>query len=200
MRVHRGVISYSPRPLCVCRQYNGCFLCRHHNGSLGPLNDKVISILAAWVQKESLSPPPPAAATTTTIIIVEGARRGTRHLYAAEPRRRGGWEREGVSHGKRQKRYAAARGDPDASPTPDKAQARHINTCVPLPPVACPQPHVPQGFLMQQAQWQLRSTREGRAHKGRGERGLSGGRKKGMMRRAATRTRAPPTCLPLGDP
>ena len=30
-------------------------------------------------------------------------------------------------------------GDPDASPTPDKVQAQHINTCVPPPPVACPQ-------------------------------------------------------------
>ena len=25
------------------------------------------------------------------------------------------------------------RGDPDASPTPDKVQAQHINTCVPPP-------------------------------------------------------------------
>ena len=34
---------------------------------------------------------------------------------------------------------ASARGDPDASPTPDKANAQHISTCVPPPPVACPQ-------------------------------------------------------------
>ena len=46
-------------------------------------------------------------------------------------------------------------------------------------------------LLVRQAQWQWRSTREGRARKGRGERSLSG--KKGMLRRAATRTRAPHT-------
>jgi len=85
------------------------------------------------------------------------ARRGTRHLHAAEPRRRKGWEREGVHRGTRHLRAAEAkkgmllRGDPDASPTPDKAQAQHINTCVPPPPVACPQlppsPR-PQGFFI----------------------------------------------------
>ena len=43
------------------------------------------------------------------------------------------------------------RGDPDASPTPDKVQAQHISTCVSPPPVACPQlppPHAPQGFFI----------------------------------------------------
>ena len=42
------------------------------------------------------------------------------------------------------------------------------------------------------------SARERRARTGRGERNLSGG-KKGMLRRAATRTRAPPPRPPLGD-
>ena len=75
------------------------------------------------------------------------ARRGTRHLHAAEPRRREGWEREGSHRGTCHLRAAEAkkgmllRGDPDASPTPDKVQAQHINTCVPPQPVACPHPH-----------------------------------------------------------
>jgi len=45
-------------------------------------------------------------------------------------------------------------------------------------------------LLVFQAQWRWRSTREGRARKGRGERSLTG--KKVMLRRAATRTRARP--------
>jgi len=117
----------------------------------------------------------------------EGVHRGTRHLQAAEPRR--------------QERYAAARGDPDASSTPDKVRAQHINTWVPPPPAACPQlpptPTPPKGFfingffivvarslnvqnplLVRQAQWQWRPTREGRARKGRGA-GRCGGRATG---------------------
>ena len=39
--------------------------------------------------------------------------------------------REGVYRG------MLLRGDPDASPTPDKVHAQHINTCVPPPPAAC---------------------------------------------------------------
>ena len=48
------------------------------------------------------------------------------------------------------KLVAAARGDPDASPTPDKAHAQHINSCAPPPPVACPScspPLLHQRFL-----------------------------------------------------
>ena len=75
------------------------------------------------------------------------------------------------------KRYAAARGDPDASPTPEKAQAQHIYTSVPPPPVVCPQlppPPRPPRFL-------------GAA---------------GRKRYAAARgdpDASPPTRLPLGD-
>jgi len=69
--------------------------------------------------------------------IREGrARKG--HLQAVEPRR--------------QKRYAAARGDPDASPTSEKVHAQHISSCVPPPPVACPNcppPPRPSRFLHQ---------------------------------------------------
>ena len=106
-----------------------------------------------------------AATTTTNTIIVESVCRGTRHLQAAEPRRRGKWEREGAhrrcvfqkqaphklhhQHHRRRtinsfsskylhpwpappnatfqhfrgQRKAAARGDPDASPTLDKARS-----------------------------------------------------------------------------
>ena len=55
---------------------------------------------------------------------------GSSKVFVLKPRRCGGWVREGVLRGtrhfqaaepKRQKRYAAARGDPDASPTPGKA-------------------------------------------------------------------------------
>jgi len=60
--------------------------------------------------------------------------------------------------------------------------------------------NVQSPLLVLQAQWQWRSTREGRASKERGERSLPGGRNKGMLRRAATLTRAPPPpSLPLGD-
>ena len=50
-------------------------------------------------------------------------------------------------------------------------------------------------LLVRQAQWQWRSTLEGRARKGRGERSFSVG-KKGMLRRAATRTQARPRTMP----
>ena len=113
------------------------------------MNYGFISILAAWVQSDS---------STTTFSSTRKAghrhrrcrrrhcaRRGTRYLNAAEPRRREGWEREGVHRGTRHLRAAEAkkgmllRGEPDASPTPGKVQAQHINTCVPPSPVACPE-------------------------------------------------------------
>ena len=74
------------------------------------------------------------------------------------------------------------RGDPDAINSGFFIVARSLNVRSPL--------------LVGQAQWQWRSTREGRARKGRGERSLSG--EKGMLRRAAARSRAPPR-PPLGD-
>ena len=71
-------------------------------------------------------------------------------LHVARPRRREGWERKGVHRGTRHLRTAEAkkgmllRGNPDASPTPDKAQARHH----PWPAPNCPHPHAPQDFFI----------------------------------------------------
>ena len=125
------------------------------------------------------------------------------------------------------------RGDPDASPTPGKVQAQHINTCVPPPPVACPQlppsprlpwflhqrflhrcallfqlphPRAPQGFFnndffivassldVQSPCWCGRPSDSGGRHvkgehvKEAANAAFQGAGKKGMLRRAATRT------------
>ena len=90
-----------------------------------------------WSPPPPTQPPPPPPPQ----VIFDGARRGTRHLQATEPRRRGGWDCGGnhrasaIFDRRKPKRYAAARDDPTASPTPNKVQAQHINTCVPPPPV-----------------------------------------------------------------
>ena len=104
---------------------------------------------------------------------------------------------------RRQNRYAAARGDPDASPTFfSKYSHPWLAPNCPLPP----RPkflyqrflqralNVRSPLLVRQAQWQWRSTRERWARKGHGERSLPG--EKGMPRRAVTRTRAPPYACP----
>ena len=82
--------------------------------------------------------------------------------------------------------------------------------CPQLPPSPRPKGFFINGFfivarsldvrsplLVRQAQWQWRSTREGRAHKGRGERNQSGGKRCFSAR--GDPDVSPPTRLPLGD-
>ena len=138
MRVQRGVISYSPRSLCVCLSYHttmavGLFkskssthfpalFLKHaqhtHAAPTLPLGDtpnthalpQTLALSAGRsrcvLQKQASYhaqppppppppppplPPPPPPPTPSLATIVKGVHRGTRHLQAAELRRRGGW-------------------------------------------------------------------------------------------------------------
>ena len=86
------------------------------------------------------------------------ARRGTRQLHAAEPRRREGWEREGVYRGTRHLRAAEAKKARCCVTTRTRARPRtwskpNASTDayrhLPWPAPNCPLPNAPQKILHQ---------------------------------------------------
>ena len=98
-----------------------------------------------------------AAAATTTTITVEGVRRGTRHLQAAEPRRREGWGHEGAHRGTRHVqrnpggkkgmlRRAANRTRARPRKRPKLHTSAHACRHHPWPAPNCPQPPRPKKF------------------------------------------------------